>query len=118
MFYFNLDNGKIDLDQLGIDLPDMAAARAEAVSTLADRLRDSNVTTLLGGKPGGYGSPANPAAKELLYLIFKSQRPTDWPDAGRHLFGPKHRLPRCGAMAESAGLSLQAAWRGPRLSID
>jgi hypothetical protein len=51
MFYFNLDNGAINLDQVGIDLPDLAAARAEAVSTLADRLCDSNVSSLLRGKP-------------------------------------------------------------------
>ncbi len=65
MFYFNLDNGKIDLDQLGIDLPDMAAARAEAVSTLADRLRDSNVTTLLGGKPWRLWVTSQPGGKGI-----------------------------------------------------
>ena len=45
MFYFNLDDGQIDLDQRGINFPDIPAARAEAVSTLADRLHDSNVGT-------------------------------------------------------------------------
>ena len=66
MFYFNLDDGEIDLDQRGINLPDIPAARAEAVSTLADRLRDSNVRTLLTGKPWRLWVTSQPGGKGIV----------------------------------------------------
>ncbi len=51
MYYFNLDNSAVTLDDIGVDLADNAAMRTEAVSTLGEALRDGNVATLLHGKP-------------------------------------------------------------------
>ncbi len=34
------DNGSLDLDEDGVDLPDLAAARAEAYRSLLERARD------------------------------------------------------------------------------
>lgn len=66
MFYFNLDDGQIDLDQRGINFPDIPAARAEAVSTLADRLHDSNVRSLLTGKPWRLWVTSQPGGKGIV----------------------------------------------------
>ena len=51
MFYFHVSDGATNLDRDGTDLPDLAAAQAEAVATIADILHDGNVNFLWAGKP-------------------------------------------------------------------
>jgi hypothetical protein len=51
VFHFHWSGSATNLDRGGIDLSDLAAARAEAVATIADILRDGNVDFLWTGKP-------------------------------------------------------------------
>jgi hypothetical protein len=51
MFYFHYEDGTTIMDDRGLDLLDMKAARAEAVATVAGILRDGNVGHLWSGKP-------------------------------------------------------------------
>jgi hypothetical protein len=70
VFYFHFQNGEVILDQVGIDLPDMPAVRTEAIATLADTLRDGNVSTLLGGKPWRLWVTDQPGGKgKTLFAI-------------------------------------------------
>jgi hypothetical protein len=70
MYYFNSDNSAVTLDNVGVDLADMTAARAEAVSTLADILRDGNLGTLLGGKPWRVWVTDQPGSKgDTLFAV-------------------------------------------------
>jgi hypothetical protein len=51
MVYFHLDNGDTVLDGDGFGFRDMAAARAEALATVADILRDGDLSPLWEGTP-------------------------------------------------------------------
>ncbi len=51
MFYFHIENGSAILDTDGIDLPDVEAARAEAVAVIADVLRDGEARDLWSNHP-------------------------------------------------------------------
>jgi len=46
MFYFHVQNGTTHVDTDGIELADLAAARAEAVAMIADILRDGEAGDL------------------------------------------------------------------------
>jgi hypothetical protein len=49
--YFHFQNGHTSLDHDGVNLPDLAAARAEAVETIATILHEDSVDTLWNGQP-------------------------------------------------------------------
>ncbi len=51
MFYFHIQNGSVTMDTDGIDLPDIEAARAEAVAIIADVLRDGEAGDLWNDHP-------------------------------------------------------------------
>lgn len=62
--YFHFQSSSTNLDHDGVDLPDIDAARAEAVETIATILREDAVDTLCSGHslrlwvtegPGGTG---------------------------------------------------------------
>ena len=68
MFFFHFENGTTNLDPTGVDLPDMKAARVEAIATVAGILRDGNVGHLWTGKPWRLWATDQPngAGKTLL----------------------------------------------------
>jgi hypothetical protein len=49
--YFHSENGVISLDHEGVDLPDMAAVRADAAGSIGAMLCEDNMDTLWDGKP-------------------------------------------------------------------
>jgi hypothetical protein len=49
--YFHLQNGVTTLDREGVDVPDMAATRAEAVKTIGTMLCEDPMDTFWDGKP-------------------------------------------------------------------
>jgi hypothetical protein len=51
LFYFHFVHGATSLDHAGVDLPDMAAVRSEAVAMIADILHDGSADFLWAGKP-------------------------------------------------------------------
>jgi hypothetical protein len=51
LFYFHLADDTVTLDRNGLDLPDIASARAVAAERIAEILREGDVGTLWDGKP-------------------------------------------------------------------
>ena len=49
--YVHFQNGVTTLDSFGVDAPDLATIRAEAVLTIAAVLREDNLETLWAGAP-------------------------------------------------------------------
>jgi hypothetical protein len=65
-FYFHVNDDRTILDEEGTELPDMEAARREAITTAGEMLRDGSGAVVWGGKPwrmwvtdlpGGGGKP-------------------------------------------------------------
>lgn len=49
--FFNFQNGATTLDGVGVDLPDLAAVRSEAVKTMAAVLREDVTVSFWNGAP-------------------------------------------------------------------
>ena len=63
VLYFHFDDSFAVLDSCGVDLPDTAAVRAEAIATIADILRDGDVRALWDGRPFRLWVTDQPAGK-------------------------------------------------------
>ena len=50
-FYFHVDDDRTILDQEGTELPDMEAARREAITASGEMLRDGSGAVIWDGKP-------------------------------------------------------------------
>jgi len=50
-YYFNVEDGQCLLDDTGLDLPDIAAARNEAVRTSGNLLKGGPSATMWDGTP-------------------------------------------------------------------
>ena len=61
--YVHFQNGVTTLDSFGVDAPDMATIRAEAVLTVAAVLREDNLETLWAGTPLRLWVTADPEGK-------------------------------------------------------
>jgi hypothetical protein len=61
--YVHFQNGVTTLDPYGVDAPDMAAIRAEAVLTIAAVLCEDNLETLWAGTPLRLWVTADPEGK-------------------------------------------------------
>ena len=66
LFYFHVEDDRTVLDQEGTELPDLEAARREAITTAGEMLRNGSAIVVWGGKPwrmwvtdapGGGGKP-------------------------------------------------------------
>jgi hypothetical protein len=51
VFYFHFQNSVTNLDHQGVELPDVTAARSEAILDIAEMLRDDAMDTLWSGLP-------------------------------------------------------------------
>jgi hypothetical protein len=71
-YYFHLKDGRLSLDDYGIDLPDLGAARKEAVRYSGEVLRDGAHTTLWNGEPWNLWVTDQPAGegRTLFTLTF------------------------------------------------
>jgi hypothetical protein len=71
-YYFHVEDLRTYIDEIGVELPNLPAARNEAVSAAGELLRDGSAETLWTGKPWQMWvtqSPA-PSEKALLSLYF------------------------------------------------
>jgi hypothetical protein len=50
-YYFHIEDDRIEIDQIGVELPDLKAAREEAVSAAGQILRNGAEKVLWSGKP-------------------------------------------------------------------
>lgn len=71
-FYFNIKDGEELPDEFGTELPDMAAARKEAVHVAAQFIRDRADDALWSGTPWQLDVTDRPswAGRKLLILTF------------------------------------------------
>jgi len=73
-FYFHVDDDRTVLDQEGTDLPDVEAARHEAITTAGEMLQDGSGYVIWSGKPWRMWITDQPSAesKPLFTLRFSA----------------------------------------------
>ena len=73
-YYFNIDDGHRTIDNEGSELPDLQAAREEALTTSGDTLRDGGGPHLWNGRPWRLWVTDQPggAGKTLFTLHFSA----------------------------------------------
>ena len=74
-FYFHIEDDRTHIDQIGVELPDLEAARDEAVRAAGEILRDGDTKALRTGKPWRMWVTQSPFAKEkpLFVLRFSAE---------------------------------------------
>ena len=73
-YYFHVEDAHTEIDEVGVELPNLEAARNEAVRTAGEILRDGAAKNLWGGKPWRMWvtqSPS-PSETELFSLWFSA----------------------------------------------
>jgi hypothetical protein len=73
-FYFHVEDDRRVLDQVGTDLPDIEAARQEAITAAGEMLRNGSGQVVWGGKPWRMWVTDQPDAgsKPLFTLRFSA----------------------------------------------
>ena len=73
-FYFHVEDDRTTLDQEGIVLPDIEAARQEAITAAGEMLRNGSGKVVWGGKPWRMWVTDRPDAKSkpLFTLRFSA----------------------------------------------
>ena len=74
-YYFHIEDDRIEIDHIGVELPDLNAAREEAVSAAGQILRNGAAKVLWGGKPWRMWVTRSPFANEkpLFVLRFSAE---------------------------------------------
>jgi hypothetical protein len=74
-YYFHIEDHRTYVDHVGTELPDLQAARDEAIGAAGQILRDGAAKDLWGGKPWRMWVTQTPFAKEkpLLVLRFSAE---------------------------------------------
>jgi hypothetical protein len=69
-YYFHIEDDRTEVDQIGMELPDLEAARAEAIGAAGELLRDGAAKSLWSGKPWRMWVTLSPfAAEKPLFVI-------------------------------------------------
>jgi len=74
-YYFHIEDDRTEIDHIGVELPDLEAARQEAVRAAGEILRDGSGKTLWSGKPWRMWVTQSPlpAEKTLFSLRFSAR---------------------------------------------
>ena len=73
-YYFHIEDSRTEIDQVGMELPDLQAAREEAVRAAGELLRNGAGKGLWSGKPWRMWVTQSPppGAKTLFSLRFSA----------------------------------------------
>ena len=74
LFYFHVEDDRTVLDQQGTELPDIEAARREAITTAGEMLRNGSGAVIWSGKAWRMWVTSDPAgtSKPLFTLRFSA----------------------------------------------
>ena len=70
-YYFHIEDDRTHIDQIGVELPDLEAARDEAVSAAGQILRNGAAKSLWSGKPWRMWVTHSPLAKETPLFVLR-----------------------------------------------
>jgi hypothetical protein len=70
-FYFHIDDDRTHIDRVGVELPDLKAARDEAVSAAGQILRNGAAKNLWSGKPWRMWVTQSPFANEKPLFVLR-----------------------------------------------
>jgi hypothetical protein len=70
-FYFHIEDDRTHIDQIGVELPDLEAARDEAVAAAGEILRNGDAKALWTGKPWRMWVTQSPFAKEKPLFVLR-----------------------------------------------
>jgi hypothetical protein len=70
-YYFHIEDDRTHIDRVGVELPDLEAARDEAVSAVGQMLRDGNAKALWTGKPWRMWVTQSPFANEKPLFVLR-----------------------------------------------
>jgi hypothetical protein len=74
-YYFHIEDDRVEIDRVGVELPDIETARNEAVSAAGQILRNGAAKSLWAGKPWRMWVTQSPFANEkpLFVLRFSAE---------------------------------------------
>jgi ABC-type taurine transport system substrate-binding protein len=70
-YYFHIDDDRFDLDRVGVELPDLKAARDEAVGAAGQILGNGAAKSLWTGKTWRMWVTQSPFAKEKPLFVLR-----------------------------------------------
>ena len=70
-YYFHIEDHRTYVDQVGVELPDLQAARDEAIGAAGQILRDGAAKNLWGGKPWRMWVTESPFANEKPLFVLR-----------------------------------------------
>jgi hypothetical protein len=70
-YYFHLEDHRTLIDHIGVELPDLEAARDEAVSAAGEILRNGDTKALWTGKPWRMWVTQSPFANEKPLFVLR-----------------------------------------------
>jgi ABC-type taurine transport system substrate-binding protein len=70
-YYFHIEDHRTYIDHVGVELPDLEAARDEAVGAAGQILRDGAAKNLWSGKPWRMWVTQSPFAKEKPLFVLR-----------------------------------------------
>ena len=70
-YYFHIEDHRTYVDQVGVELPDLQAARDEAIGAAGQILRDGAAKNLWGGKPWRLWVTESPFANEKPLFVLR-----------------------------------------------
>ena len=70
-YYFHVEDDRTQIDQTGVELPDLKAARDEAVGAAGEILRDGAAEGLWSGKPWRMWVTQSPFANEKPLFVLR-----------------------------------------------
>jgi hypothetical protein len=70
-YYFHIEDHRTYIDHIGVELPDLQAARDEAVGAAGQVLRDGAAKNLWGGKPWRMWVTQTPFANEKPLFVLR-----------------------------------------------
>jgi Domain of unknown function (DUF6894) len=71
-YYFHIDDDRTHIDHIGVELPDLTAARDGAVGAAGQILRDGAAKNLWSGKPWRMWVTQSPFANEKPLFVLRS----------------------------------------------
>jgi hypothetical protein len=70
-YYFHIEDDRTEVDQIGMELPDLEAAREEAIRSAGELLRNGAAKSLWSGKPWRLWVTPSPFAAEKPLIVVR-----------------------------------------------
>jgi hypothetical protein len=70
-YYFHIEDDRLEVDHVGVELPDLKTARDEAVSAAGQILRNGAAKSLWAGKPWRMWVTQSPFANEKPLFVLR-----------------------------------------------